>query len=1233
MNQTSIKTKPIYYVLPLALCLSFLLTIGCNNASEAPPFPYSQTRYSQPKVKTLTIPEADTIQWATTVIPALKSLPATKFNWDKIPSTPFDIGVPFPMKKPASAEPIDFEALPNQPINLDSFPQLPLEIKVSVLGDPRRTKAGNLTTLPGATRGVLAIDAGFGLPSVPHNQFTDSAGIMWFGLNNGIAGYDSETLEVYDLEQGLEAKYVNYIYEDSKGRLWITGNQGSLSMIDQKANLVYEIKSTLPPSRYFEVLEDKNGLFWVSSGSNGVLIIDFEAQIASHLTADDGLLANGAFSLLEDPDGYMHLGTFGGIQVINPDRTRFYNLNSIMSTMSIADRQGRIWIPLAGGLYILNPGKTSLAFLSSENFGLPANHLFTSIYQDLDGDFWIGTHGGLLFKYNESSGMITKFIVQPTSQNDQWIYGVAENDEGDIWLASAGSGVYKINVNGPRPGNYRTESGLGDNQVWATLEAQDGKIWIGTHGGIDVYDPIQKSLKHLGLEEGLIHLRNTNLTQDAQGRIWSGGNNVGMSIIDPTNQTIQKLTPVPGMSSNGVTNTELAEDGSIWAVNWAGDIQNIDLEHARVKRFIDPDSLVGASRKDRVIQTDENTLWVADQEFGLFKIDLSRNLRWRFTVDNGLISNNLYSLNTDPEGNIWIATDLGVQRIDEQNNEITSFTTAEGLPANDVYDIAERQGKIYLGTSKGLTILQPNATDKDLQWKVRTFGRAQGLDYLDFSQNSISFDSEGKLWAGVEGQMLTVMNPVVDDTTRIPSRITAINVFDNPLSFDKKPPPNTTKTQIDSLNINSDNRAKIDSTYQKLNDITWERTDGTYDLPVGLTLPADQNYLSFNYNGGQFGSPENTVYRYILEGIDKNWSAITDKTISENYRDLSPGEYTFKVASKGFNGAWSEPASFSFTITPPWWQTWWAYLGYLVLLGLLAKQVHKIQKARTLRIEREKSREKELAQAKEIEQAYTELKATQSQLIQSEKMASLGELTAGIAHEIQNPLNFVNNFSEVNKELLNELNDEIEKGNYAEVKAITKDVIENQEKINYHGKRAEGIVKGMLLHSRNSEGKKEPTDINALADEYLRLAYHGLRAKDKSFNADFKTEFDDSLPKIKVVPQDIGRVLLNLINNAFYAVSEKRKTAGEDYQPIVNVATKNSERGVEIRVSDNGPGIPKSIAEKIFQPFFTTKPTGSGTGLGLSLSYDIIKAHGGELSVQSEEGRGTTFSIKFKTDF
>ena len=544
-----------------------------------------------------------------------------------------------------------------------------------------------------------------------------------------------------------------------------------------------------------------------------------------------------------------------------------------------------------------------------------------------------------------------------------------------------------------------------------------------------------------------------------------------------------------------------------------------------------------------------------------------------------------------------------------------------------------------MGTSNGLTIIEPfsGMADDKVHWNVKTLGKEQGLTYVDFAQNSFSFDKDDRLWGGaglIGSESLFVMDEIKEDSTAYPTYITALNIFDKPQVFADREKIKEKTSNIDTLWVRDNNTFSMlnesakDSIYLSHNEIKWESVQGPYNMPVGLTLEYTQNYLSFTYNGAQFNNPDKVVYRYILEGIDKNWSPITDKITSENYRDLPPGNYNFMVASKGFNGIWSKPAELRFTILPPWWQTWWAYSIFVALflgLGLVILDYRSKLLKKENRILEERVNER----TTELKKTINELENTQSQLIQSEKMASLGELTAGIAHEIQNPMNFINNFSEVTIELVDEMCEELDKGEVSEARDISKDIIQNLEKITHHGKRASSIVKGMLEHSRNSSGQKELIDINVLADEYLRLAYHGLRAKDKSFNADFKTDFDETLPKVEIIPQDLGRVVLNIINNAFFAVTsipEEERT--EAYKPLVTVSTKNLGDQVLISIKDNGPGIPKEIKDKIFQPFFTTKPTGKGTGLGLSLAYDIVTTgHGGAIELNTEPGKGTEFVI------
>jgi signal transduction histidine kinase len=385
--------------------------------------------------------------------------------------------------------------------------------------------------------------------------------------------------------------------------------------------------------------------------------------------------------------------------------------------------------------------------------------------------------------------------------------------------------------------------------------------------------------------------------------------------------------------------------------------------------------------------------------------------------------------------------------------------------------------------------------------------------------------------------------------------------------------------------------------------------------------------------------PQSNQCIYKLENYDNKWRQ-TGVERTASYFNVPPGHYTFRVKGSNSNGIWFEK-SIEVIISPPWWQTWWAYSILCILVGA-AIWVFVAYRSRALRRENRILEEKVSQRTIELKQSLENLKLTQAQLVQSEKMASLGELTAGIAHEIQNPLNFVNNFSEVSNEMLDEMKEQLaaiataseagsrKQGNVQLAMGLADNVKQNLEKINHHGKRADAIVKGMLQHARTTGGQKEPTDINALADEYIRLAYHGMRTKDNSFNAipiaiGIETDFDNTIGKINIVPQEIGRVILNLVNNAFYAINEKRQKNVAGYEPKLTVTTKKLDGKVEINVKDNGNGISPAIIDKIFQPFFTTKPTGQGTGLGLSLAYDIVKAHGGNLRVETNEGQGSAF--------
>ncbi len=603
-------------------------------------------------------------------------------------------------------------------------------------------------------------------------------------------------------------------------------------------------------------------------------------------------------------------------------------------------------------------------------------------------------------------------------------------------------------------------------------------------------------------------------------------------------------------------------------------------------------SSISSNEISFIAEDGKQRLWIGT-DGGLNLYDYDQNI---FTVFRSTILSSTNFFTTDKNGEPWFGTysSGGLVSVNVEKGIITAFDESKGLLQNDLVFgqngriVKDEFGRFWLPTQRGLSVFDPETKS------FVSYYEKDGFQPYDRRYVTIA-TSNGGIWIGGSHGLNHILPArLLEKDTTLPSIV------------------------ITQVTIN-------DSLYSKPDGAIFKQSVAYTNA---IKLKYWQKDLSFDFVALHYLRSEDNQYSWKLENYDKNWSA-PSKERKASYTNLPSGKYVFRVKASNADGVWNEEGiSFTIRILPPWWQTWWAYWIYLIILIVIGWRIHKFQKARTIRIERDKTRDRELIQAKEIEKAYTELKATQSQLIQSEKMASLGELTAGIAHEIQNPLNFVNNFSEVNQELLEEMKEEIEKRNLDEVKLLVKDVIDNEQKINHHGKRADAIVKGMLQHSRSSNGVKEPTDINALADEYLRLSYHGLRAKDKSFNAVFKLQADEDLPKVDVVPQDIGRVLLNLINNAFYAVSEKTKAGIKGYNPEVIVLTTRLRDTIEIRVKDNGSGIPDSVKEKIFQPFFTTKPTGQGTGLGLSLSYDIVKAHGGELKVESTVGEGSEFIIE-----
>ncbi|HCZ36829.1 MAG TPA: hypothetical protein DHV26_12985, partial [Cytophagales bacterium] len=995
---------------------------------------------------------------------------------------------------------------PDTAFNINDLPADTLKNKIIKLLPPKVIKTGAPMYAQGLPRGFLDASS-IGLPGTARDFLKDPSGALWIGTSKGLCRYDGGFLEIFGLEQGLPFIDIISLFRDSKSRIWIGTQTGDNYVIDEKAGTIELLEDLFPANQgsTYKIIQDDEGRIWIPVFGNGVLIYEPETRVVRQLNHTNGLPGFRNVGIMKDADGLIWIASFNGIGIVDlkTNRVKTLDTRSGLSTNGTIDifqaSTGEIWIGNFLGATIVDRKNSKLRFLEKEQqlFVAGSKEDVAGISEDPSGKMWMAVNDGFVYSLDLKKNLFERFHVNP----GVLIYRTLTDNEGQVWVGSDKGITPVFNSRLGRPGNFTDADGLGNTSIWSTLEADDGKIWIGTVSGIEVYDPTEETIQRITTAAGLVHNSATALIEDSSGRIWVGNNGNGLHIIDLKKQTLAQITTTHGLPDTETSTFFEDKNGDMWVSSSTG-LSVINPEKGLVKQISNLDAWSGAFYFHMYADS-KNQLWVLSTS-GVLMIDAQRSTLKFLNTTNGLSSESGNSLLEDSHGNIWIGGYSGIDIVNPTNDSITTITTSEGLADNGVYTLNERNGKIYAGTTNGLSIITPQVDEKNkFTIKTTNLGRAQGLGALDFAQNSSMFTKSGQYWAGVETLVLLVIDSVQLDTARSTPQVAAVNFFDQRHDFR--------------------NRASLPADdYLIQNNIQWDSVETTFYMPYNLVVPYNQNYVSFNYSAMQLSYPDKLRYRYMLEGIDKNWSAITDKTLSENYRDLPPGKFTFKVASRGINGLWSKPAEFSFVITAPWWATWWAYAIYvLAFFGIMTSVVRF--RSRALQRQNQILEEKVVSRTNQLQKSLNDLQETQKQLIQSEKMASLGELTAGIAHEIQNPLNFVNNFAEINKELIDELKQEVEAGNLNEVKTIATTLAENESKIMFHGKRADGIVKSMLQHSRSSSNKKEPTNLNTLADEYLRLAYHGLRAKDKSFNATMKTEFDETLDKVNVAPQAIGR--------------------------------------------------------------------------------------------------------------
>jgi len=1145
---------------------------------------------------------------------------------------------------------------------LDTCPDPEVTV-VSSRPAPVVTQAGFFVNMPNFnTEHGLAM-SGFA------GAYKDKAGNLWFGTSgNGISKFDGKSFTNYTSNHGLIHNLVTSFTEDNEGNLWI-GTYGGVSKFDGIGFENFTTEQGLISNDINVVLKDKAENIWISTPF-GVSKFDLNKKpdtktLFVNYSKEQGLAGHYVGDMLEDSRGQLWFATNHGISrydaaseaIGGPAFVNYpFGDEKAEANTLVEDSDGQLWIGTNRGVAVFDPHKGNL-IIDSIQFttynGLISNEIRSSC-MDRDGNFWAGSLSGVS-QIRKTDRRIVNFTTQQGLAHNQ-VNSIIMDDKGSLWFATRGGGLSRYD--GESVTGFTKDQGLEGPACLAITEDQSGRLWMcGENGGLVTFnpnepDPRKRNFTFYGSAQGFSRTAGFVIISDSAGNLWFSADE-GLGRYN--GKTIKKFTTAQGLIAPMVVSLMQDSKGRLWIGTYESGISLFDgksFSNFTTKQGL-VHNTVWSFCEDR-----KGNVWMATRGgLSLFDGKFFRN----FTTAQGLTDNKLSWVTEDKNGNILIGSwGGGVSVIRKQMVEILmadefptneevifeNFTTNEGLANDVVYSIVEdKAGNIFIGTTLGFTVLKGGigAPGGPLAKNgIEYFNQKTGYPIKDIYNNySMYLDKKGIFWAGTGDQLVRFDYEKVHRNSNPPKVfIESVQVNNEKISWHTLqqaksdssghnsryavPPFVTDELNVYGRKLGDTERDTLVKRFSKLQ---FNNVRPFYAIPENLVLPFAFNNISFDFAAVETARPAMMQYQYMLEGYDKTWSPPGNKTTA-SFGNISEGIYTFMVKARSPEGVWSDPVIYRFEILPPFYRTWPAYLFYALLLVAGIFAVDRFQRSRLIARERQRNLKLEVAQAREIEKAYTELKSTQAQLIQSEKMASLGELAAGIAHEIQNPLNFVNNFSEVSKELISEVQDELAVGNYQSAKEIMKDVEENLDKINHHGKRADAIIKGMLQHSRSSAGAKEPTDINALAGEYFRLAFHGLRARDKSFNALMETGLDESIGKISIIPQEIGRVILNLITNAFYAVNERRKLSGPGYQPTVWLRTRQLNSRVEVEVADNGNGIPDKDREKIFQPFFTTKPSGEGTGLGLSMSYDIVtKGHGGELKMESQEGEGTTFTI------
>jgi len=1082
------------------------------------------------------------------------------------------------------------------------------------------------------------------------------------GLASAQSG--SETYRHVSTGDGLSNGQINDILQDRQGFIWVGTNAG-LDRYDGYSFTNYRndpaTASTIMRGPVRTLLEDGEGRIW--SGSSGLNIFTPSTREFVTVSVDDSVpeirLVN---DLLKENNGDTWVGTTDGLYYLPKQemltdtlQASFYPLPTEDETpaeikvLELAE-DGKVWVATSTNLFIFDPDSETFSSIPEPDSNTRdiLSGSIQAMLLDSENTLWIGSSAGLAQweTGSETPRRVARLGNSRISMIGRSVQTVTEDESGNIWLGTNNIGALRLtpssgDVKTYRAGTASDDKSLSEDNVQTIYSDRDGNLWFGYRdfGLTLVYSQSWSySFMRAAADQGASQPANfvQVYKEDSSGNGWLATHK-GLAFHPADGGAIENffLNPFnPLMVKKNEFIDLIVDDDFVYIITLDRDLMEFNRETERFDWIRVP---FAVNQFDRISGTDTH-IYVGSATDGLFVVDKeTREVEYFPNPENEPENREAQGLypNVDADGNVYVQSVNSLYPYVEW--DLFSFDTASGeftildLESPDgLTDFRPLQAsKTEPGVLWGVFddgILKQNVLNNQNSFYFQTY-----MSTVDDVQPGILEDESGDLWLGSSTGIMRMKTEggSVDFFEADPAN--KPDFFKNPVQLangDIVFSGNGGFTRFNPEEMEQDDyiqSVKITELWSgaDLFNTLYEERD-EYEFEHG------DNNISISYIGLNYKDPIFTRYRYRLLGYDDQWNEVgVQRRVF--FANLPPGDYTFEVqAARQFGSFSSDIAALQISISPPWWQTFPAYIAFILLFAGGVVVVDRVQKKRVLSKERERTREKELAQAKEIEKAYTELKAAQTQLVQQEKLASLGQLTAGIAHEIKNPLNFVNNFSDLSIELIEEVKEEFEKlkidpkneEEAEEIRDLLGDIEANQRKIFEHGSRADGIVKSMLQHSRGGTGDMEPEDLNSLIKEYVNLAFHGMRANPNPINVEIITELDESVGEIRMVREDFSRVILNLCNNAFDAMREKVNTVSASdgkYYPKLIVKTRLTDHKVQIIVEDNGPGIPDNIRDKIMQPFFTTKRGTEGTGLGLSITNDIVSAHGGTITINSKD--------------